>query len=234
MKSFSIIIPTYNEKKNISILIHKISKFLNKENYEIIVVDDNSEDGTKEILKEIKIKNKKFNYFIRRNINRDLTQSIILGIKKTRYENIIIMDGDLQHNPKYLLKICKIFSQKNLDFLVCSRNFKKRYGLSFIRYYSSIFLILIINFMLGKKVTDPMSGFFIFKKKFFVLNKKNIYNKGFKILLNLIYFTKKKLKIYEQTIIFEKRFNNKSKMNYIILYHLIISVFYYYILNTFK
>ena len=178
---FSIIIPTYNEKKNLEHLIYKIKKNLKKLIYEIIIIDDNSYDGSKNILKNIKSKNNKFNYFIRKNKKKDLCKSVIKGITKAKYENIIIMDGDLQHNPKYLPKICKIFSKKNIDFLVCSRNFKKRYGLSVIRYYSSKVLIFVVNLMLGKKVNDPMSGFFIFKKNFFILNKRNLYNKGFKI-----------------------------------------------------
>ena len=188
MKKYSIIIPIYNEKKNIEILIKHIIKVLKKIIFEIIVVDDNSNDGTKKILENIKSKDKKFSYHIRYNLKRDLCKSVILGISKSKYKNIIIMDGDLQHNPKYLPKICKIFSQRKLDFLVCSRNFKERQGLSYIRYYSSILLILFINLMLGKKVSDPMSGFFIFKKKFYNLNKKNVYKSGFKILLNLLYY----------------------------------------------
>ena len=227
MKKFSIIIPIFNEMNNIEILIRKICINLKEVVFEIILVDDNSQDGTKKILKKIKANNKRLNYIIRKNVKRDLSKSIVLGLSKTKFENIIIMDGDLQHNPKYLPKICKTFSKKNLDFLICSRNFKKRYGLSFVRFYSSKFLILIINFLLGKKVSDPMSGFFIFKKSFFKSNKKNIYDKGFKILMSLIYSTKKKLNIYEQKIIFEKRFNNKSKMNFIVLCHIIISLSYY-------
>lgn len=231
MKKYSIIIPIYNEKKNIEILIKHIIKVLKKIIFEIIVVDDNSNDGTKKILENIKSKDKKFSYHIRYNLKRDLCKSVILGISKSKYKNIIIMDGDLQHNPKYLPKICKIFSQRKLDFLVCSRNFKERQGLSYIRYYSSILLILFINLMLGKKVSDPMSGFFIFKKKFYNLNKKNVYKSGFKILLNLLYSTNKNLKIFENRIIFKKRFNNKSKMNLIVLFHIIISLIYYLILR---
>tara|TARA_B100001093_G_C26833787_1_gene1017421 strand:- start:1130 stop:1834 length:705 start_codon:yes stop_codon:yes gene_type:complete len=231
MDKFSIVIPTFNEIDNIENLVKKVSSNLKKNIFEIIIIDDNSLDGTKKILKHIKLENKKFNYFIRKNVNRDLSKSIILGISKCKYDNIIIMDGDLQHNPKYLPNICKIFSKKNFDFLVCSRNFKKRNGLSFIRFYSSKLLILVINLLLGKKVSDPMSGFFIFKKSFYYSNKNFIYDKGFKILLNLIYSTKKKLKIYEKKIIFEKRFNNKSKMNFVVLFHILISLIYYFNLN---
>ena len=61
MNGFTILIPTYNEKKNIEFLIKKISKVLKKFIFEIIVVDDNSKDGTINILRKIKSKNKKFN-----------------------------------------------------------------------------------------------------------------------------------------------------------------------------
>ena len=234
MNKFSIIIPTFNEIDNIEILVKKIFIVLKKYIFEIIVVDDNSKDGTKKILKKLKLNNKRFNYFVRKNLNRDLSKSIILGISKTKYENIVVMDGDLQHNPDYLPKICQIFSTNDLDFLVCSRNFKKRYGLSFTRFYSSKFLILMINFLLGKKISDPMSGFFIFKKNFFKSNKAYIYGNGFKILMSLIYSTKRKLNVYEQKIIFQNRFNNKSKMNFIVLFHIVISLIYYFILRLKK
>ena len=79
-----------------------------------------------------------------------------------------------------------------------------------------------------------MSGFFIFRKKFFKNNKNYIYDKKFKILMSLIYSTKKKLKIYEQRIIFKKRFNNKSKMNFLVLIHILISLTYYLGLRLIK
>ena len=102
LKKFSILIPVFNERKNIEILVYKISKFLKKNIFEIIVIDDNSHDGTKEILKRIKSKNNKFNYLIRNKSERDLSKSVILGISKAQYNNIVVMDGDLQHDPKYL------------------------------------------------------------------------------------------------------------------------------------
>ena len=64
MSQYSIIIPTFNEKKNISLLVNKIEKFLKEKNYEIIVVDDNSNDGSIHILHDIKKKYKKI-YFIK-------------------------------------------------------------------------------------------------------------------------------------------------------------------------
>tara|TARA_B100001765_G_scaffold170375_1_gene113279 strand:- start:202 stop:441 length:240 start_codon:yes stop_codon:yes gene_type:complete len=71
-----------------------------------------------------------------------------------------------------------------------------------------------------------MSGFFIFKKKIYTSNKKNIYGKGFKLLFDLIYFSKRPLKIKEYMIIFNKRKNNKSKMNLKVIYHILVAIFY--------
>ena len=223
---FSIVIPTYNEKQNIALLVNKIDKYLRNFFYEIIVIDDNSQDGTKLVLKEIKSSKKNFLFYIRKKENRDLSQSLILGIKKTKFNNIIIMDGDLQHNPKYLPKIIRVFFEKKIDLLVCVRNFKKRSGLSIIRYFASLSLIFFINIFLGRRVSDPMSGFFIFKKNIYTSNKKNIYGKGFKLLFDLIYFSKRSLKIKEYMIIFSKRKNNKSKMNLKVICHIFVAIFY--------
>ena len=223
---FSIVIPTYNEKQNIALLVNKIDKYLKNFFYEIVVIDDNSQDGTKLVLKEIKSSKKNFLFYIRKKENRDLSQSLILGIKKTKFNNIIIMDGDLQHNPKYLPKIIRVFFEKKIDLLVCVRNFKKRSGLSIIRYFASLSLIFFINIFLGRRVSDPMSGFFIFKKKIYTTNKKNIYGKGFKLLFDLIYFSKRPLQIKEYMIIFNKRKNNKSKMNLKVIYHILVAIFY--------
>ena len=226
MNKFSVVIPTYNERQNIALLINKIDKYLRNFFYEIIVIDDNSEDGTKLVLKEIKSSKKNFLFYIRKKEKRDLSQSLILGIKKTKFNNIIIMDGDLQHNPKYLPKIVRIFFRKKIDFLVCVRNFKKRSGLSIIRYFASLLLILFINIFLGKRASDPMSGFFIFKKKIYTSNKKNIYGKGFKLLFDLIYSSTEPFKIKEYKIIFNKRKNNKSKMNLKVIGHILVAIFY--------
>tara|TARA_Y100000590_G_scaffold54955_1_gene57463 strand:+ start:933 stop:1649 length:717 start_codon:yes stop_codon:yes gene_type:complete len=228
---FSVVIPTYNERHNVNLLISKIEKYLKNFFYEIIVIDDNSQDGTKAVLNEMKSSKKNFTFYIRKKEKRDLSQSLILGIKKAKFKNIIIMDGDLQHNPRYLPKIIKIFFKKEIDFLVCVRNFKKRSGLSFFRYFASLLLIFFLNILLGRRVSDPMSGFFIFKKRIYNLNKKKLYGKGFKLLFDLIYSSGKYYKIHEHTIVFDKRRNNKSKMNFLVIYHILIAIFYNFFLK---
>ena len=230
----SLVIPILNEEKNIIPLTKKIIQNLKKIKYEIIFVDDGSIDNSRLKLKALK---KKYKFFrpILRNKKKDLTQSCFDGIRRSKFENILVMDGDLQHDPKYIKKMFKIYKKYDLDIVIGSRKLLsgKNQGLSELRRFTSIMLIYFFR-IFKIKTNDPMSGFFIFKKNFFFLNKRNLYNKGFKILLNLLYSTKKTMKIYEQTIVFEKRFNNKSKMNYKVLYHIIISIFYYFYLNFIK
>ena len=106
------------------------------------------------------------------------------------------MDGDLQHPPQYIEKMYNVFINQKCDFVVGSRDLLKRknYGLSKIRRLFSIIIILIINFLLGNKTKDPMSGFFIFKKEIYTKNKKKLFSSGYKILSDLIYSSKNNLK----------------------------------------
>ena len=223
-KSFSIIIPILNENENISILFNRIKKNCQKHLYEIIFVDDNSTDGSIETLKKIVKNNNKLKYFVRKNKVNDLCMSISLGISKSKYENILVMDGDLQHDPNYLPRIMEIFIKKNSDFLICVRDFKKNSGLSILRSFSSRLLIFLVNVLFGKKVSDPMSGFFIFKKKIFFQFKNRMYGKGFKFLFDLLYQKNAQFVIHEYEIVFKNRKKHFSKMNKTVLYHLIISI----------
>ena len=222
---FSIVIPVFNESKNLPILISQIYKALKKDAFELIIVDDNSSDGTFKILNKIKKEN--FRYFIRRK-DRDLSRSCVLGFDKSKYKNILVMDGDLQHQPKDIKKLLKIFQLKKAHIVIGSRELftRKKHNLSFMRLSASRILIFIVNVLLGNKTSDPMSGFFIFKKEIFIRNKYKLFNKGYKILMDLIYLDEKYQKIYDVKINFANRKKGESKMNMKILLSLIYMIFY--------
>ena len=226
MKNFyySIIIPVLNEEKNINKLTLKIRKYCKKYNYEVIFVDDDSVDGSQKILQSLSTKFKNIKFYIRKEKQKDLSASIILGIKRSKYNSIVVMDGDLQHDPKYLPNIFDIYNKNNPDFLICVRDFKKRRGLSILRYFASLALILVVNTLLHKKTSDPMSGFFIFKKKLFYKYRRILFGKGFKFLFDILY-QKNNFKIIEYKILFKKRRNNSSKMGLRILLSLVFLIF---------
>ena len=221
MIKISIIIPVYKEFNNIEKLSLKIQKYLKNSIYEVIFIDDSSNDGSEELLKKINRKYKNFRYIIRKK-NRDLTQSCFDGIKKAKYEYIQIMDGDLQHNPKYILNLKNILVKEGVDLVVGGRNLitGENPGLPFIRRMSSIFIVIMF-YIFGKKTIDPMSGFFLFKKKIYSKNKRYLFGKGYKILADIIFNSKTNIAISDYIITFDLRFKDKSKMNFITLLNLI-------------
>ena len=226
----SLIIPILNEEKNILPLTKKIIQNLKKIKYEIIFVDDGSIDNSHLKLKALK---KKYKFFrpILRNKKKDLTQSCFDGIRRSKFENILVMDGDLQHDPKYIKKMYKTYKKYDLDIVIGSRKLLsgKNQGLSELRRFTSIMLIYLFR-IFKIKTNDPMSGFFIFRKEIYYKNKKFFFGKGFKILADFLINSKQNLKTRDITIDFNRRYNSKSKMNLRVLFILIQ----FYILSLVK
>jgi dolichol-phosphate mannosyltransferase len=229
---FSIIIPTLNEGKNLRSIVEKIYYHLKNFNFEIIIIDDNSNDGSNAILHYLKKKYLNLNFVVRKK-KPDLSRSVIEGFEKSKYTSILVMDADMQHNPVYLPKMVTLFFSSNKDFVIGTRDFNKKLGLSFIRQNLSNIVIIFINLILGFRTKDPMSGFFMFKKKIYKKNKKKLFGKGFKILFDLLY-SANELKIEDLFIKFNKRKNNTSKMSLKILFLLIQSIFYKFFQNKFN
>ena len=213
----SVIIPTYNEKKNIT----KISKKLLKQKIvsEIIFVDDDSSDGSYLEIKKLK-KKKKINGFLRKKKPRDLSSSVLYGVRKSKKNLVLIMDSDLQHDVQYINLMKKKMQTSKSDILIASRFQKKKISgnLGALRSLFSFFAISAISFVFGKKTSDPLSGFFLCKKNLILKFEKNFYAKGYKILFDVIYNGKKDIKIQELNIIFKKRSFEKSKFNFRIIW----------------
>jgi dolichol-phosphate mannosyltransferase len=226
MFNLSIIIPIFEESKNVEKLVNGIINNLQIDNYEILFVDDNSNDGTEEILSRLSKNNNKIKCIIRKEKIKDLSKSCILGFEKSLYKNILVMDGDLQHDTNDINKLIQSFNNDKADIVVGSRNLfnKRNEGLDIVRLIASKILIIFILLFLGKKTNDPMSGFFIFKKKIYELNKKKLHAKGYKILLDLIYCSDEKLKIVDVDINFRRRSLGSSKMSFRIIYILILQI----------
>ena len=223
-KKISLIIPILNEGPNLKKLIDLLRSNLKKHFYEIIFVDDDSKDGSKQIV--LNYTDKRIRYILRKEKIKDLTKSCFLGIDKSKYENILIMDGDLQHNPKYLKKMLSEFFKNNYDFVIAIRDFSKRYGLSTMRYLASLAIIKIFSFFLKTKLNDPMSGFFIFKKKIYKQNQKYLFKKGYKILLDLFYNPREKYKFKEIKFKFEHRKKGSSKMSFKVILNILSLLFF--------
>jgi len=213
----SLIIPTYNEKDNIYDLLLKLKEeFLkNKIDNEIIVVDDNSPDGTGQILEKLKIEYLNLKV-IHRSGKLGLSSAVLEGFNIADGDILGVMDADLSHPVS---KIGEMYKEiiNGADFVVGSRYVKggKIEGWNLYRKILSRGAIILAKVFTSIK--DPMSGFFMFKKE--LIKDKIINPKGFKILLELLVKLDYK-NIIEIPIIFTNRTvgNSKAGVKEIIFY----------------
>lgn len=207
----SIVLPTYNEKENIIKTIKKIRKVIpNYQNYEILIMDDNSPDLTWKIVNEYYKKNQNIRA-IRRMSNRGLSPAIIEGFSKAKGNIFLVMDADGQHDETIIPKM--IESIKNNDLVIGSRFIKggSVEGWSKFRIFESKFAAMLAKPILNKKIKDPMSGFFMLKKELFNKVKSKLYGKGYKILLDIA-FNSDDSKIKEVPFKFKIREIGESKL----------------------
>ncbi|MFH1868402.1 MAG: glycosyltransferase [Candidatus Omnitrophota bacterium] len=161
----SIILPTYNERKNIIPLIAVIKRMLDarEHDYEIVVVDDNSPDGTGEAVKEFSGKHKDVKCIIRSD-EKGLATAIEKGIRNARGALILIMDTDFSHTPRTIPRLIKAIEDS--DVAVASRYIKNgSMRAPWYKYIGSFLMNKVINAILNLGVSDSTGGFIIFRRK---------------------------------------------------------------------
>jgi len=184
--SISIVVPTYQERENIADFIHRIESTLNGLNFEIVVVDDNSPDGTADLAEEL---NEQYGNIkvIRRPAKLGLGSAITDGIKASSSDVMVVMDADLQHPPELLPKMLEEIRRGN-DLVIASRYVEGGgvEGWSFSRRIISKGAKLLAHIFLPKtrSVRDPVSGFFMFKRS--VVENLELRTSGYKILLEIL------------------------------------------------
>jgi dolichol-phosphate mannosyltransferase len=190
-KSLSVIVPTYNESKNIVGILDSLRKHLPfGTDTEIIVVDDNSPDGTGNIVEEYAKKSKKENaqsvQIIHRKTERGLSSAILTGIKYAKGDAVVVMDSDFSHPPQTIPKMIEELQKSECDIVVASRyvNGGSVKGWPFKRKMISKGATKIARHGLGIKIKDPMSGFFAFKRS--IINNIKFDAIGYKILLEIL------------------------------------------------
>ena len=210
----SVIIPCYNEKNTIKLIINKIIeslKYYNFLNYEIIVVDDFSKDGTREILKEFeKAQNLKV-FFHEKNYGKG--HAIKTGIKSVTGEVVLIQDADLEYDPYDYNKLLLPFFETDADIVYGSRFLG---GGKYVRihffwhYLANKILTFICNLFTNLNLTDMETGYKVFKSA--VLKSIKIEEDSFSFEPEVtIKLSKKKCKFYEVPISYNGRSYDEGK-----------------------
>ena len=214
----SIILPTYNERKNILLLVNSIKKHLKKHALEIIIVDDNSPDGTGSICKKKFGKNK--NVFVLNNkIRTGLAKSIYEGIKVSSKNKIVVMDTDFTHNPVLISKMLRLSNEYTI--ISGSRYCSGGYMEEQIHSHLSYFYNLLLKLILKTQVQDNLGGFFCIDKKQLkkLPLKKIFYGYGEYYFRLLFYSLKSKFSILEIPAIYKKRTRGNSKSKFIYMFY---------------
>lgn len=218
MSDSIIIIPTYNEKENLEKMIRKV--FSLKKDFHLLIVDDNSPDGTAQIVKTLQKEFPNNLHLEERKGKLGLGTAYIHGFKwalKNNYEYIFEMDCDFSHNPNDLIKLYNACSKEGADLAIGSRYITGvnvvnwPMGRVLMSYYASAY----VRFITGMKIRDTTSGFKCYTKKVLeAINLDKIKFKGYAFQIEMK-FTAYKLgfKIVEIPIIFTDRLEGTSKMS---------------------
>ncbi|MBS1552419.1 MAG: polyprenol monophosphomannose synthase [Bacteroidetes bacterium] len=222
MNRILVIIPTYNEADNIQKIIPEVLKNSTPENeFSVLVVDDNSPDGTAELAESLNISNVSI---LKREKKSGLGTAYLAGFKyaiKNNFDFVFEMDADFSHDPKYL----KVFIEKILegyDLVIGSRYIN---GISVLNwplrrlimsYLASVYTRLVT----GLKVMDTTAGFMCYRvASLKQINLDEVRSNGYSFQIEMKFkFYKRGYKIYEVPILFIDRREGESKMSRKVVY----------------
>lgn len=203
--SVSIVLPTYNEAENIRKLVHEIFKYVPKA--ELVIVDDNSPDGTGKIADDLQKRMRNIKV-LHRYDKKGLGSAIIDGLMHAKGDIIGVMDSDFSHPPQLLPVLIKKIDE-GYDFVIASRYVK---GSSIenwpkIRKLTSKIAIALARSLTGIK--DPVSGFFFMRN--YVIKNVALSPRSWKVSLDII-VKGKYSKTAEVPFTFRNRKEGKSKI----------------------
>jgi len=220
--TLSVIVPTFNERDNIAPLIEKLEAALAGISFEVIIVDDNSPDGTADLAKQIAAQ-KPHVRCIHRIGRRGLSSACIEGMASSAAEFVAVIDADHQHDETILTQMLDQ-ARAGADIVVGSRytgEGSSQDGFSASRQKGSELATRLSGILTGKALSDPMSGFFLLRRSLFNEIVPRLSREGFKILLDIIATGNRqlgrKLTITEVPYTFRPRFAGESKMSALVV-----------------
>ncbi|OQE41175.1 hypothetical protein PENCOP_c005G07953 [Penicillium coprophilum] len=219
---YSVILPTYNERRNLPIIVWLIQRTFNQEklDWEVIIVDDGSPDGTLEIAKQLqKLYGSEHIILKPRQGKLGLGTAYVHGLKYTTGNYVIIMDADFSHHPKFIPEMIRIQEETDADIVTGTRYANRGaikggvYGWDLFRKFTSRTANLIADVMLMPGVSDLTGSFRLYKKA--VLEKVILKteSKGYSFQMEMMVRAKAMgYKVSECPITFVDRLYGESKL----------------------
>lgn len=211
----AIILPTLNERDNLAPLVERIEGALGRSGWEVLIVDDNSADGTSDEARRLSLSDPRVRV-IQRIGRRGLSSAAIEGFCATAAPYVAVMDADHQHDPKLLVEMLAAVKSGEADVAVASRFAE---GASMAEWnrpdrekLSSVANTLARK-LTGVDLSDPMSGFFLLRSATARELVPGLSGIGFKILLDLLATSETPLKVKDFPMNFSARRSGESKLD---------------------
>ncbi|MFD2916653.1 polyprenol monophosphomannose synthase [Psychroserpens luteus] len=219
MRDAVVIIPTYNEIENIEAIIRAV--FSQKKAFDILVVDDNSPDGTSEKVKSLQKEFDNQLHILNRPKKTGLGTAYIEGFRwclSKSYDYIFEMDADFSHNPNDLIYLYNACSKEGADMSIGSRYINNRVNVvnwDMKRLLMSYFASKYVKLITRMKIDDTTAGFVCYHRRVLeTINLEKIKFVGYAFQIEMKFNAHlKKFKIIEVPIIFTDRKKGKSKMS---------------------
>ena len=210
----TIVVPTFNEKANIPLLVDRLVQLLTSCDWEVIFVDDNSPDGTAAAARAIGASDSRVRC-IRRIGRRGLAGACLEGMLASQARYVAVMDADLQHDEGLLVPMLEALRAGRADVAVASRYLDggSAAGLSKQRSRVSRGSNTLVRLLLGIDLTDPMSGHFMIRCDELEAIAPSLSTQGFKILLDILATARGSLRTIELPSTFRERQHGESKLD---------------------
>ena len=210
----SIVVPTYNERANIPELVERIGRALPGIAWEVIVVDDDSPDGTGAAVRALYADEPRVRCLSRIG-RRGLSSACIEGWLSSSAPFLAVMDADLQHDPAQLREMFEVVRQQQADLVIASRYMAGGEAQDWRgrRLWLSRLATRLSAPILKHRVSDPMSGFFLFRRAVFDGCVRRLSGLGFKILADMLASLDAAVRIREVPCRFGVRHAGESKLS---------------------
>ncbi len=216
----SIVIPTFNESENVGEIVKRLSATLKGIGWEIIFVDDNSPDGTADVVRELSRSEPRVRLISRHN-RRGLASAVVEGALAASTDIIAVMDGDLQHDETVLPGMYENVRSGEADLVSASR-FLTEDGADGLSSQTRVAIsnsgIKLSNMIFKMDMTDPLTGFFVVKRDVVEEALPYLSELGFKILMDLVVSSKPRPRIKEVPFKFRERQHGESKLDNRVMY----------------
>ena len=215
----SVIVPTFNERDNVALLVARLAAALPHAAWEVIFVDDNSPDGTAAAARRLAQTDPRVRC-LRRIGRRGLAGACIEGLLASSALAVAIMDGDLQHDETQLPTMLTAI-ERGADLVVGTRfacGSDAVGGLSRVRQLGTRLATMTARRLLGVQLSDPLSGFFMIRRDVFEAVAPRLSTQGFKLLLDIVVSCREPLEIVELPCEFRARRHGHSKLDTLVVF----------------